>query len=52
MPLGDWQFWVVTLAAIAGLVFAVRTILPRRKKSGTRVDLTVDRQSVSRNSDQ
>ena len=47
MPVGDWQFWVVTLLALAGLLFVVRLVLPRkRKSSGRRVTLTVDKRRL------
>jgi hypothetical protein len=32
LPVDDWQFWVVTLAALAGLWFVVRALRPRRRK--------------------
>jgi hypothetical protein len=31
LPLGDWQFYVVSLAALAGLWVLVRQFLPRRR---------------------
>lgn len=31
MPWGDWQFWLVTAAALLAVIFAVRTLFPRRK---------------------
>lgn len=35
MPWTDWQFWVVTVAAVVGVAFIVRPMLPSRtKKSG------------------
>jgi len=40
MPWGDWQFYVVTVAALCGLWAAVRTILPRRRKT-KRTKLTI-----------
>lgn len=40
MPWGDWQFWVVTLAAIASIVLAARVLIPRKQKS-KRTTLTV-----------
>ncbi len=47
MPVGDWQFWVVTLLALAGLLFVVRLVLPRKRKSSTRrVTLTVDKRRL------
>ena len=32
MPLGDWQFWVVTLLGLGGLYLVIRPFLPRKKK--------------------
>jgi len=40
MPLGDWQFWIVSLAALAALWFILRPLLPKRRP-GTRTSLTV-----------
>lgn len=34
MPLNDWQFYVVTIAALAGLLRAVWPLLPRRQGAG------------------
>ena len=33
LPLGDWQFWVVTAIALAGVVLVVRPLLPSSKSS-------------------
>lgn len=33
MPLGDWQFWIVSLAMLAALWFLLRPLLPRRRKA-------------------
>jgi len=33
MPIGDWQFWVVTLLCLAGGYYVVRPLLPRRVKA-------------------
>ena len=41
MPLGDWQFWLVSAIAAAGLWVLVRMFLPKRKPKGTRTSLTV-----------
>jgi hypothetical protein len=30
MPLGDWQFWAVTLAAIVAVAFILKPLLPGR----------------------
>jgi hypothetical protein len=40
MPWGDWQFWVVTVAAFVSLAAVARVVIPRRKR-GTRTALTV-----------
>ncbi len=32
MPWNDWQFWIVTLAALAAAGAVVRPLLPRRSK--------------------
>ena len=33
MPWTDWQFWVVSIFALGGLVFIVRPLFPSRKGS-------------------
>ncbi len=33
-PWDDWQFYVVSLAALTGLFYLVRPFLPARKKPG------------------
>ena len=43
MPFGDWQFYVVTVAAAWGVWAMVRTLAPRRKK-GQRVNMTISAQ--------
>ncbi len=40
MPVGDWQFWVVSAAALVALV-AVAWPLLRRRRAAPRVDLTL-----------
>jgi hypothetical protein len=40
VPIGDWQFWVVTIIALVGAVWLVRTVLPKRPKP-RRTDLTI-----------
>jgi hypothetical protein len=43
MPWGDWQFYVVTLAALCGVWAAVRSVLPRKRKGGGRkTTLTIE----------
>ena len=47
MPLGDWQFWIVTGLAVVAVVFVVRPMLPRRRpRRGKRVDLTIEKRSI------
>lgn len=41
LPLGDWQFWVVTLVVGGIVVVGARKVLGGRRKRGTRVGLTV-----------
>ncbi len=41
MPWCDWQFWVVTVAAVVGVAALVRVLLPARKKT-VRTSLTVE----------
>lgn len=42
MPWGDWQFWIVTIAAIVSVTLAARTLIPRKSRSQTkRTALTV-----------
>lgn len=44
-PTHDWQFWVVSVAALGAVVYIGRGLLPARlggkKKKGTRATLTV-----------
>ncbi len=46
MPWDDWQFWVVTLAAMGGAVMVARALLPRSKPR-KRVELTIKRERIS-----
>ncbi|MAC18824.1 MAG: hypothetical protein CMJ23_03925 [Phycisphaerae bacterium] len=34
MPWSDWQFWVVTLMALGGVILVVRPLLPTKRPSG------------------
>lgn len=34
MPWNDWQFWVVTVLALGGLVLVLRPLLPSRSSNG------------------
>lgn len=50
MPWGDWQFWLVTLAATGGVVLFLRSVLPRKKKRRTRTQLTISAGAKDRGS--
>jgi flagellar biosynthesis/type III secretory pathway M-ring protein FliF/YscJ len=42
MPVGDWQFWVVTVLAILAAWFIIRPILRKRRRGQRRkVKLTI-----------
>jgi hypothetical protein len=44
MPLHDWQFWVVSVAALWGAWAMTRQLLPlKRKGRGKRTQLTIKR---------
>ncbi|GAB4549720.1 MAG: hypothetical protein Tsb0013_11150 [Phycisphaerales bacterium] len=51
-PVHDWQFWVVTLMALAALLYLLRGLLPGAKKRKAarrgRTTLTVGGKSVGR----
>ena len=48
MPVGDWQFWVVTALALAGAWIVFRAVAPRRRKGNRRkVGLTIERKDPS-----
>ena len=54
MPIGDWQFWVVTLLALCALGYLLRNVLPvpffskraKRRKHESRATLTVGGRQV------
>ncbi len=54
MPVGDWQFWVVTAAFLVALGFILRAVAPvpyfsaraRRRRKERRVTLTIRGRSV------
>jgi len=50
MPTDDWQFWVVTGAAVVALGWLVRRVVPMpgrsRRQRGTRATLTVGGKTV------
>lgn len=35
MPWGDWQFWVVSIAAVGALWVLVRALVPRKRPKRT-----------------
>ncbi len=47
MPWGDWQFWLVSIAAVLAVGALIRVLLPRRK-TGKRATLTIDRGKIPR----
>jgi len=52
-PIDDWQFWVVTGAAMVAAWWLLRGLLPRslggkRKRRGRRTTLTVGGRAVDR----
>ncbi len=56
MPIGDWQFWVVTLLALSAAGYLLRNVLPipffskraKRKKHESRATLTVGGKRVEK----
>jgi len=53
-PVHDWQFWVVTAAAVIALAVILRAVLPqrvnpfRRKRKGQSATLTVGGRPVAK----
>lgn len=45
LPVGDWQFWVATVLAVAAAWYVLQHLLPfpgkRRKRQRRRVSLTI-----------
>jgi len=56
MPVGDWQFWAVTLLALCAAGYLLRNVLPvpffskraKRKKHESRATLTVGGRQVEK----
>lgn len=50
MPWGDWQFWIVTIAAAVTVFLMLRPVLRSRsgKQKGTRARLTLDGRTIDR----
>jgi len=49
LPIGDWQFWVVTAVAMTAVSFGLWRILRairRPKKKETSVSLTIERKKA------
>ena len=40
MPIGDWQFWVVSLAAAGGVLVLVKQFKPVRKHRKTQLTIS------------
>lgn len=47
MPVGDWQFWVVTLIAVVGVFVLLRVVKPKRKAK-KRTSLTIEGRQTKR----
>ncbi len=49
-PINDWQFWVASLAALAGAWFILRPLIPykRKRKTKRRTSLTVEGKSIGK----
>lgn len=53
MPINDWQFWVVTVLAVAAALVMLRPVLSRvtqggAKRRATRASLTIEGRQVTR----
>ncbi|MDX2130783.1 MAG: hypothetical protein SFY69_01865 [Planctomycetota bacterium] len=48
LPIGDWQFWVVTVLALLGAAFVLREVLParinplKRRRGEKKTTLTIE----------
>lgn len=51
MPLGDWQFWVVTVIAIVALYVLYRVLVPRKKGKRTNLTVSAKKHNQERSSD-
>lgn len=47
-PIDDWQFWVVTVAAILIVIWAGRAMIRRRKPRPRRATLTIGGHEVDK----
>jgi hypothetical protein len=50
-PVGDWQFWAVSVCALAAVLFLCRGLIPgkkRKKQREKRVTLTIDRKQAEK----
>lgn len=50
-PVGDWQFWAVSLCALAAMLYLARGLLPttkRRRRQEKKVTLTIDRKKAEK----
>jgi len=49
LPVHDWQFWVVTVAALGAAAVIVRNLWPRkRRRRARRATLTVEGKPLER----
>jgi hypothetical protein len=51
MPWRDWQFWLVSLAAVGAVALFLRAVLPRKKKRRVRTQLTISAGAKDRGPD-
>jgi hypothetical protein len=48
VPIGDWQFWVVTVLAVLALAYLLREVLParlsvwKRRRGERKATLTIE----------
>lgn len=49
-PVHDWQFWLVSVVALAAVLLILRHVLPgkRRKRAGRSVSITIERKGVDK----
>lgn len=45
MPIGDWQFWVVTIIGLFALCVLYRVLAPKKKGKPTKLTISAHKQS-------
>lgn len=51
MPIGDWQFWVVTLIALVAVYALFRMFVPKKKGKRTSLTVSAHKRSASKEDD-